>query len=139
MGEKVGDEIMCMLGKCLGVKGLLLCFLWGMVGFGGVGICLCLDGSFLRDGDASPLFHRGVDFACGLIPVIGEGDVTIGKVPNAHVNADDFVTFFPPIPCRCCFCLAILTSESGPEFRSGKISVDACAQVRFCAGRVNAR
>lgn len=95
MSEKVGDKVMCMLGKCLGVKGLLLCFLWG-VGFAGVVICVCLDGGFLRDGDASPLFHRGVDFACGFIPVVGDGDVTIGKVPNAHVNADDFVMIFPP-------------------------------------------
>lgn len=137
MSEEVGDEVMCMLSKRLGVKGLLLCFLWG-VGFGGVMICVWLDGGFLRDGDASPLFHRGADFACGFIPVIGEGDVTIGKVPNAHVNADDVVMLFPPSHSDCCFCLAILTSERGPEFRSVKISADACAQVGFCAGRVNA-
>lgn len=92
----------------------------------------------MRDGDASPLFHCGVDFASCFIPVIGERDVTIGKIPNAHVNADDAVMPPPPSHCCCCFCFAILTSGAGYEFGSGKIGADACAQVRFRAGRVYA-
>lgn len=130
MCEKVGDEGVRMLGKRLGVKGLLLCLLWGVSYF------RC-DGGFLRDGNASPLFHRGVNFA-SFIPIMGEGYVAIGKIPNAHVNADDVVMFFPPNHCCCCFCLAILMIEGEPEFRSRKISADACAQVGFCAGRVDA-
>lgn len=50
-----------MLGKRLGVKGLLLYF-W-RDGFGGVFCCFCWDGGILRDGDASPLFHRGIGSA----------------------------------------------------------------------------
>lgn len=130
MSEKVGDENVCMLGKRLGVKRLLLCFFWG------VG-CFRCDGGFLRDGNAGPLSHRGVDFT-SFIPVVGDGDVAIGKIPNAHVNADDVVMFFPPSHCCCCFCLAILMSEGKSEFGSKKISADACAQVGFCAGRVDA-
>lgn len=91
----------------------------------------------MRDGNAGPLLHRGADFA-SFIPVIGEGDVAIGKIPNTHVNADDVVMFLPPSHCCCCFCLAILMIEGESEFRSRKISADACAQVRFCAGRVDA-
>lgn len=137
MSEEVGYEDVCMLGKRLGVKRLLLCFLLG-IRFGGVVIFFCLGGGFLRDGDASPLFHRRFDFACCFIPVIGERDVAIGKIPNAHVNADNVVMFFSPSHCCCFICLAILTSEGGFKFGSAKISTNACAQVRFCAGRVYA-
>lgn len=130
MSEKVDDEGVCMLGKRLGVKWLLLGFFWA------VGYFHC-DGGFLRDGNAVPLFHRGVGFAY-FIPVIGEGDVAVGKIPNAHVNADDVVMLFAPGRCCCCLCLAMLMSEGKSEFRSEKINADACAQVGFCAGRVDA-
>lgn len=91
----------------------------------------------MRDGNAGPLLHRGFDFASS-IPVSREGDVAIGEIPNAHVNADDVVMFFSPSHCCCCNCLTILTSEGGSEFSSRKIGADACAQVRLCAGRVDA-
>lgn len=119
-----------MLGKRLGVKGLLLCLLWG-VGY------FRRDGSFLRDGNASPLFHRGLNFA-PFIPIMGKGYVAIGKITNAHVNADDVMMGFPPDHCCCSFCLFILMIEGKPEYRSRKISADAFAQVGFCAGRVDA-